>query len=140
MDSVTRSTGPPRATPSGAGAGAGPRGAALLETMIAVLLLGLAGVSLIGLLTSSTGSARSAAVEGRAAELAQRASDLARAGRVLGPAGTIRATFGSEVYEAAYARRDDIAPGALEVTVERLGGGRILVLSAASLATVPVGP
>lgn len=118
----------------------GTRGAALVEAMVAVLLLALAGVSLIGLLTSSTGTARSAAVEGRAAELAQRASDLVRAGRASGPAGTIRATFGGEVYEAAYARRDDVAPGALEVTVERLGGGRMIVLSAASPAAVPAEP
>lgn len=116
------------------------RGAALVEAMVAVLVLALGGVSLIGLLTSSTGTARSAAAQGRAAELAQRASDLVRAGRASGTAGTIRATFDGEVYEAAYARRDDVAPGALEVTVERLGDGRVLVLSAASPAVVPVGP
>ncbi len=128
--------GRPRAIPPEPGA----RGAALVEAMVAVLVLALAGVSLIGLLTSSTGSARSAAVEGRAAELAPRASDLVRAGRASGPAGTIRATFGEEVYEAAYARRDDVAPGALEVTVERLGGSRILSLSAASPAAVALDP
>lgn len=116
------------------------RGAALVEAMVAVLLLFLAGVSLIGLLMSSTGNARSAAAQGRAAELAQRASDLVRAGRASGPAGTMRATFGGEIYEAVYARRDDVAPGALEVTVERLGGGRMLVLSAASEAVVSVEP
>lgn len=118
----------------------GARGAALIEAMVAVLVLALAGMALIGLLTSSTGSASSAAAEGRVAELAQRASDLVRAGLASGPAGTLRATFGTEVYEVAYARRDDIAPGALEVTVERLGGGRMIVLSAASPATVPAGP
>lgn len=118
----------------------GIRGAALVEAMVAVLLLALGGVSLIGLLTSSTRTARTAAVEGRAVELAQRASDRVRAQRASGAAGTIRATFGSEVYEAAYARRDDVAPGALEVIVERLGGGRVLVLRAASPAVVPVGP
>ena len=116
------------------------RGAALVEAMVAVLLLALAGVALIGLLTSSTGTARSAAAQGRAAELAQRASDLVRAGRASGTAGTIRATFQREVYEAAYARRDDVAPGALEVTVKRLGGGRMLVLSAASQAGASTGP
>ena len=127
---------PPHATPPDDGA----RGAALVEAMVAVLVLALAGAALIGLLTSSTGTARSAAVEGRAAELAQRAGDLVRAGRVSGPAGTIRATFGGEAYEAAYARRDDVAPGALEVTVERLGGGRILVLNPASPAAVAPDP
>lgn len=126
----------PRAIPPAAGA----RGAALVEAMVAVLLLALAGAALIGLLTSSTGTARSAAVEGRAAELAQRASDLVRSGRASGPAGTIRARFGGEVYEAAYARRDDVAPGALEVIVSRLGGGRILVLNGASRAAVSSGP
>ncbi|HSM09911.1 MAG TPA: hypothetical protein VLA33_12985 [Gemmatimonadota bacterium] len=125
-----------RATPPSDGA----RGAALVEAMVAVLLLALAGVALIGLLTSSTGTARSAAAQGRAAELAQRASDLVRAGRASGTAGTIRATFQREVYEAAYARRDDVAPGALEVTVKRLGGGRMLVLSAASQAGASTGP
>lgn len=127
---------PPRALPPEPGA----RGAALVEAMVAVLLLALGGVSLIGLLTSSTGSARSAAAQGRAAELAQRASDLVRAGRASGSAGTIRATFGGEVYEATYARRDDVAPGALEVTVERPDGGRMLVLSAASQAAASAGP
>lgn len=120
--------------------GADARGAALVEAMVAVLLLALAGVALIGLLTSSTGTARSAAAQGRAAELAQRASDLVRAGRASHPAGAIRAAFGGEVYEAAYTRRDDVAPGALEVTVERLGGGPVLVLSPASPAAVAVEP
>lgn len=123
-------------TPSADGA----RGAALVEAMVAVLVLALAGMALVGLLTSATGRASSAAAEGRAAELAQRASDLVRAGRASGPAGTIRATFGAEVYEVAYARREDIAPGALEVTVERPGGGRMIVLSAASPAVVPAEP
>lgn len=131
---------PPARRRSAAPPSEGARGAALVEAMVAVLLLALAGVALIGLLTSSTGTARSAAARGRAAELAQRASDLVRAGRASGPTGTLRATFEGEAYEAAYARRDDVAPGALEVTVERLGGGRVLVLSAASPAVVPVGP
>ncbi|MFW6088440.1 MAG: type IV pilus modification PilV family protein [Gemmatimonadota bacterium] len=117
----------------------GARGAALVEAMVAVLLLALAGVSLFALLTSSTRSARSAAAEGRAAELAQRASDLVRAGRLSGSSGTIRATFGGEVFRATYARRDDVAPGALEMTVEQPGGGRMLVLRAAREATMPAG-
>lgn len=129
-----------RKLPRAGAPGFGARGAALVEAMVAVLVLALAGVSLIGLLTSSTRTARTAAVEGRAAELAQRASDLVRAGRSSGTAGTIRATFGGEVYEAAYTRRDDVAPGALEVTVERLGGGRILVLNPASPAGVALEP
>jgi len=118
----------------------GSRGAALVEAMVAVLLLALAGASLIGLLRSSSGTAGSAAAEGRVAELAQRASDLVRAGRAPATAGTIRSTFGGEVYEAAYARRDDVAPGALEVTARRVGGDRMLVLGAASQAVEAVEP
>lgn len=131
---------PIRRPPREVSPGLGARGAALVEAMVAVLLLALGGVALIGLLTSSTRTARSAAVEGRAAELAQRASDLVRAGRASGPTGNVRGTFAGEVYEAAYTRRDDVAPGALEVTVERLGGGPVLVLSAASPTAAPLGP
>lgn len=118
----------------------GARGVALIESLVAVVVLGLAAAALIGLLMSVSGGARAAAVEGRRAELAQRAADLVRAGRAPAATGTIRATVGGELYEAVYARRDDIAPGALEVTVDRPGGGRTLVLNAASPALVPVQP
>lgn len=118
----------------------GARGVALIESLLAVVVLGLAAAALIGMLMSTSGGARAAAEEGRRAELAQRAADQVRAGRVTAPTGTVRATIGGEVYEAAYARRDDVAPGALEVTVERLGGGRMLVLAAASQAAVLVEP
>lgn len=118
----------------------GSRGAALVEALVGAVVLGLAAAALIGLLMSVAGGARSAAFVGRRAELAQRAADLVRSGHESGTTGTIRATIGGEVYEAAFARRDDIAPGALEVTVDRLDGGATLILSAASPAAVPVEP
>jgi len=120
--------------------GFGSRGVALIEALVGMVVLGLAAAALIGLLTSAARGARSAAFVGRRAELAQRTGDLVRAGHASGTTGTIRATIGGEVYEAAYARRDEVAPGALEVTVDRLGGGGTLVLSAASPALVPVEP
>jgi type II secretory pathway pseudopilin PulG len=112
----------------------------LVEAMVALVVLGLAAAALIGLLLTATGGARSAAVEGRRAELAQRAGDLARTGQASGAAGTIRRTIGGEVYEAVYARRDDVSPGALEVTVTRLDGGGSLTLSPASSVLVPAEP
>ena len=118
----------------------GSRGVALVEALVGMVVLGLTAVALIGLLTSAARGARSAAFVGRRAELAQRTVDLVRAGHATGTTGTIRATIGGEVYEAAYARRDEVAPGALEVTVDRLGGGATLVLSAASPALVPAEP
>lgn len=118
----------------------GARGATLVEALIALVVLGLGAAALVGLLMSTAGGARSAAVEGRRAELAQRAGDLVRTGLASGDSGTIRATIGGEVYEAAYVRRDDVAPGALEVTVARRGGSGRLVLGAATAVFLPAQP
>ena len=136
MDAVR----PPGREPRPVVADPGTRGAALVESLVAVVVLGLAGAALIGLLMTATSGARAAAIEGRRAELAQRVVDLVRAGRTTATTGTIRATIGGEVYEAAYARRDDVDPGALEVIVGMPGGGRALVLGAASPALAPADP
>lgn len=115
----------------------GVRGATLVEPLVAIAVLGLMAAALTGLLSSSTGVLRAAALEGRRAELAQRAGDLARAGLVGGAGGTIHARIGGEDYEATYAFRDDVAPGAIEVTASS-PGARTMTLAAARV--VPTAP
>ena len=116
---------------------AGDRGATVVELLVAVTVLGLVAAALTGLLSSSTGVLREAALEGRRAELAQRAGDLARAGLVGGVGGTIHARIGGEDYEATYAFRDDVAPGAIEVTAASPGGGTMTLAAARVVPTAP---
>lgn len=114
-------------------AGPAGRGATVVEALVALIVLGLAAIAVTGLLLAATGGARAAALEGRRAELAQRAADFVRAGLAPEATGTFRASIGGEVYEAVYALRDDVAPGAIEVTVAPPGGAA-LTLGAAQPA------
>ena len=115
----------------------GDRGGTVVESLVAITVLGLVAAALTGLLSSSTGVLRAAALEGRRAELAQRVGDLVRAGLVGGSSGTIHARIGGEDYEAKYALRDDVAPGAIEVTAASPGGG---TMTLAAARVVPAAP
>lgn len=109
----------------------GQRGATIVDALLAVIVLGLGAAALTTLLLSSSGDARSAALEGRRAELAQRALDRVRSGLETADSGVVRGRPGGEDLEAVFVRRDTVAPGAVEVRVQPIGGDPELVLEAA---------
>lgn len=110
---------------------AGSRGSTLVDALVTLSMLGLAGAALTGLLLSSSRAGRSAAFAGRRAELAQRAIDHTRSGLSTADSGVVVGWPGGEGFEAVFVRRDTVAPGALEVRVRPLDGGVELVLEAA---------
>lgn len=104
----------------------GTEGIALAEAMIALVVLGLAAAAVTTTTLGATGDGRSAALEGRRAELALRTAEALRTGRIAGDSGAVAARSGGEDFEVRWIRRDDVAPGAIEVEVRSAGGGSSL--------------
>jgi hypothetical protein len=94
--------------------------------MIALVVIGLGAAAVTATTRGATGDGRFAALEGRRAELALRTADALRTGRIAGDSGTSAALSGGENFEVRWVRRDDVAPGAIEVEVRSVGGGSSL--------------
>lgn len=92
-----------RRPPGPPGESASGRGFALLDALIALVLLGLGAAALFGLLRAATAGERDAAFEGRRVEAAQRALDRLRGGQVTADTGTLRLLVGGESFEVAHA-------------------------------------
>lgn len=111
--------------------GLGRRGSSLVDPLLALVILGLGSIALSTLLLSAARGAHAAALEGRRAALAQRTLDHVRSGMASADDGVLRAWPDGEGYEAVWTRRDDVAPGAIEISVASVVRGGALVLGAA---------
>lgn len=112
--------------------GRGMRGAALVDALIALVVLGLAAAAVSATMLGASHAGRAAALDGRQAELAVRTADRLRAGLLPGASGSFVASVGGERFDVRYARRDDVAPGAIELAVgSALGGPRLRLTPAA---------
>lgn len=101
-------------------------GIALADVMIALVVVGLAAAAVTATTLGATGHGRSAALDGRRAELALRTAEALRAGRIAADSGAVVVPSGGEDFEVVWARRDDVAPGAIEVEVRPVAGGSSL--------------
>jgi len=117
--------------PPGGPEGRGTRGAALIDALIALVVLGLAATAVTGMTRGAADGGRAAALDGRRAELALRTVDRLRSGFLAGASGRFVVPVGGEAFDVRYARRDDVAPGAIELTVGPVTGGQQLRLSPA---------
>ena len=107
------------------------RGAALVDVLIAVVLVGIAVAALAGQVSSAVHAARQAAADGRRAELAQRLADRVRSGLEPADSGTMNASVGGAAHVGWFARRDGVAPGSVTFEARAAQGGAPLVLGAA---------
>lgn len=110
------------------------RGSALVDALVALVVLGVGAAAIAGMTRGAAEGRRAAALDGRRAELAMRTADRLRTGLLGGASGAFVARVGGEAFEVRYARRDDVAPGALELTVGSVEGGPRLRLAPASSA------
>lgn len=110
----------------------GTRGAALIDALIALVVLGLVAAAVGGMRLEAARNGRAAALDGRRAELALRTADRLRAGLLAGASGTLLVSVGGELFDVRFARRDDVAPGAIELAVGPVADGSLLRLSPAS--------
>lgn len=106
-------------------------GAALVDVLIALVVLGLAAAAVTGTTLGAAGEGRTAALDGRRAELALRTADALRSGRFIVDSGASIVRSGGEGFEVVWARRDDVTPGAIEVEVRPVRGGASLRLAPA---------
>ena len=113
-------------------AGHGIRGAALVDALIALVVLGLGAAAVSATMLGASHGKRAAALDGRRAELAVRTADRLRTGLLSGSSGSFVASVGGERFEVRYARRDDVAPGAIELAVGPASGGPQLRLAPAA--------
>jgi len=113
-------------------AGPGVRGAALVDALIALVVLGLGAAAVSTTTLGASRGKRAAALDGRRAELAVRTADRLRTGLLSGSSGSFVAYVGGERFEVRYARRDDVSPGAIELAVGPASGGPELRLAPAA--------
>ena len=108
-------------------------GFALVELLIVITLLGIAGVVAVTVGHATVREARRAGLSGRQASVAVQLIGRMRAGLVTADSGAIFLTSSGEPFEGMFIRRNDILAGAIEIRVVAVSGGRVFVLDAPRL-------
>lgn len=106
------------------------RGFALVELLIVITLLGIAGVAAVVVGRATLLVSRRAGLSGRQATVAVQLMDRMRAGLVTADSGTILLTASGESFESTFIRRDNLLPGAIEIRIMSESGSRAYVLDA----------
>ncbi len=110
------------------------RGFALVELLIVLTLLSIAGVTAVVVGHATSREARRAGLTGRQASVAIQLMGRVRTGLLTADSGTIRLTASGESFEVTYIHRDELLPGAIEIRVMAGPGSRALDLGAPRLA------
>lgn len=109
-------------------------GFALVELLIVLTMLSLAGVAAVTVGHATARQARQAGLTGRQASVAVQLMGRVRAGLLTADSGTVRLMASGESFEVVYIHRDDRLPGAIDIRVLAAPGGRSLDLDAPRLA------
>ncbi|MFQ5529799.1 MAG: type II secretion system protein [Gemmatimonadota bacterium] len=109
-------------------------GFALVELLIVVMLIGMAGAAAVTVVNATAVRARRAGLEGRQASVVVRVASRARAGPAPMDSMTRHLSVLGQSFEATVVRRDNLLPGAMEIRVVAGQGRPALVLEAPRLA------
>ncbi len=110
------------------------RGFALVELLIVLTLMGVAGMAAVVVGHATVRQARRAGLAGRQASVAVQLMGRVRAGLLTADSGAVRLTASGESFEVMYVHRDSLLPGAIEIHVMAGPDSRALDLEAPRLA------